>query len=935
MKKKIALFIFLMMSILNIRTMYALDGSGGDTGTPGTNFGNTSNYTVSFDYGCEGISIVIKDSSGKVKARKTKYLYIDGWMNSNGSASATKLYDHLNIPYKNKQGNYTKLLEYIKEMGDISFQTGDYITIEPFGTFREKGTTCSSSNAYRVTFRSLTDSKAKVSTTNGKLYLYQQYYKFATALANAASVETTISGYSGVGSTSCNLDTGAVKYKGGGEGNYPFCGYSSSNNNYSGDPKIGYGIVVVRYSDIYKKIAYNMNGWAKRGDNDTTNPGGKRSDLDNSKPIPSNSPYQNASKNIYVGTAHSGNITMNAGSSIDRSAYIYYSYLSENGSITLPRISEINLSGYNYYNFVGWSLDQQCSNSGEFFEQGSTIKLSNFSGKTINRGWNDDTAKDKDGDYVLFACWKQPTEGYLQIKKVNSNGTLINVSSKDNEAKFQIYKGSGCVEGNKLGGLVGTGTQGTYKSEKLTVGDYSVKEINAPTKSGIEYIVDSSCHNVTITDKNTTTNPAIISVTNGVKGCEDIIKNDNSISNRIELYTKSYPNFNSLLDFNNQYNNQNPCSNRVWTPAADATCLGGGASSNYNLFTKDNLSNYTFTEQIPNTQTTAYCAERVEFHSKSTIINPSKAGQLFIKSNLEDGTAVEATLKIKCYAYNKNNELLKDVNLNLGSVDNFLKDVKLGDTNLEPSNPKNITVKIGEEYIQTIKYKFKKTYSSNGSGELIEYSNNAGTTCKNCKFLGYGKASKLNTATSNNNINFEYSYRLSDTGNYTTSKGTCSYIIEPEIVKDNKLELEFRSIQVTNPFPGKEGKQRIPGSNWNIDNKDSYLLDRPNSYGIISRTNERVDKPKYVINLSKSEIQNIRNDNKGKNYDDYNIGCIDTNTGQVCRSTYLTELQNKKVLTINYSEKRSKYCDYLKTNGKTLPDVCSRYADYKSYEWLK
>ena len=132
-------------------------------------------------------------------------------------------------------------------------------------------------------------------------------------------------------------------------------------------------------------------------------------------------------------------------------------------------------------------------------------------------------------------------------------------------------------------------------------------------------------------------------------------------------------------------------------------------------------------------------------------------------------------------------------------------------------------------------------------------------------------------------------------------------------MQGDKLQLEFRSIQVTNAFPGKDGNQRLPGSNWNIENKDELLLNRPNSYGIIPETEERVS-PKYVIKLSKENIDKIREDNKNnpQGYEDYNLKCV--NEGETCISNYLDTLTSRGVLTINNSEKRQQYDNYNKNH---------------------
>ena len=145
-------------------------------------------------------------------------------------------------------------------------------------------------------------------------------------------------------------------------------------------------------------------------------------------------------------------------------------------------------------------------------------------------------------------------------------------------------------------------------------------------------------------------------------------------------------------------------------------------------------------------------------------------------------------------------------------------------------------------YLQKYYYKnydLNKVYVNNGTGrEPVSY------PCTECKFLGYGFISKLYNGNNSENCSYIDSTRkelglncivpwsikftLKDQETDFTSE-TCTYNIKDEIVDcigDNcsgntpklELQLEFRIIDTDNPFPGKSGQGRTPGSNWRLNN---------------------------------------------------------------------------------------------------------------------
>lgn len=83
-------------------------------------------------------------------------------------------------------------------------------------------------------------------------------------------------------------------------------------------------------------------------------------------------------------------------------------------------------------------------------------------------------------------------------------------------------------------------------------------------------------------------------------------------------------------------------------------------------------------------------------------------------------------------------------------------------------------------------------------------------------------------------------------------------------------------------FPGKNGKGRTPGSNWNSDSLiEKIITNRQDVYN---------NEPMYEIVLDYSTLKNIRSDNKQINYDYGNFNNLDCNeNGTACISKFLRE----------------------------------------------
>lgn len=225
-------------------------------------------------------------------------------------------------------------------------------------------------------------------------------------------------------------------------------------------------------------------------------------------------------------------------------------------------------------------------------------------------------------------------------------------------------------------------------------------------------------------------------------------------------------------------------------------------------FSSSDISCYTDTVKTTSGET-AYCLTTVNITNllgKNEF--SSKSGQILINAQYP----YEAHMKRWCFASSNSN-------FNNMNINSFETIVRFEDESYKKNSNDlffdNGGQKDGLYYFDKIlKFSFPKIYSHNGDGKLSE------NFCSDCKFLGYGLISKLNSNKQNGKISFTYSmaYNALKSENIT-KEGTCKYTTYPEIItkkeKENEeLNLEFRIIDISNPFPGKNGTGRKVGNNW-------------------------------------------------------------------------------------------------------------------------
>lgn len=516
-----------------------------------------------------------------------------------------------------------------------------------------------------------------------------------------------------------------------------------------------------------------------------------------------------------------------------------------------------------------------------------------------------------------------PKKGKLKIRKINLKNNLIASDSSN----FAIYKtqaecNSGASPFRQLSTNMGSGVSNVIE---LDAGTYYYKETKAP--SGYVIGDNNVCKSVQINSDETTT----LTVTNKT-ACEYDFDKDSSIANRIYLYQNKYTGYNELLNFTKS-NAVDACSHSQCTYDSGNSCLAIEKFGYNASFSGNNLSCYNDTITVDTN--VGYCLTTFSLKNELGKTNfSSKSGQMIIQRLEGNNLLVTGTLKKECYVYGVSNAQILDSKYYTTYIGNLKFDGITISPTWNTDGIKEPNLKLSKDGIKyfgsvTANYYLPKVYAKNGTGEL-----NPGP-CSTCKFLGYGILSKfldnINNKYNNDNpmiLPFELDFKTdvfkNDKGKITkikisdnSNRNACTYVPIPEIITntcdpkkekcDNNLNLEFRLIDTSNPFPGKSGTGRKVGSNWcsetncqnNNDLITGIILNKPNSYGKIPSSNMSKE-PIYTIKLTSDTINKIREYNKGKSYDDYTLECDDD--GYNCISTFLRDVLGSELTTNRTNE---------------------------------
>lgn len=229
--------------------------------------------------------------------------------------------------------------------------------------------------------------------------------------------------------------------------------------------------------------------------------------------------------------------------------------------------------------------------------------------------------------------------------------------------------------------------------------------------------------------------------------------------------------------------------------------------------------------------------------------------------------------------YNLNNDLFRYV---LKDGQSFSGD---GVSGMGPST----TISDLKEYYDTFGGNF--SYFDIGYGNLpVSYKTKAGTYNNlSLTFSNLGHRGKLDAI-----LNSHDTY-----GNYS-----CPYTVTNGIIQndnDKGLDVVYRTISLTEPFPGMSGDGRYPGNNWTYDSEIDYknlydyttvsgndLVDRYiiNNRGVESDQVYKIE-PMYTFELNPTVIKAIREYNDSNEYADFDLDCTN---GKKCISDFLTDI---------------------------------------------
>lgn len=172
-----------------------------------------------------------------------------------------------------------------------------------------------------------------------------------------------------------------------------------------------------------------------------------------------------------------------------------------------------------------------------------------------------------------------------------------------------------------------------------------------------------------------------------------------------------------------------------------------------------------------------------------------------------------------------------------------------------------------------------------------------------CDGISTGNSTiKTNYFTSGNTTKLKF-----NNDSISSSNISCSFNIE--VGKKIEDILIYRPIDLSNPFPGKNGKGRTAGSNWSESDITNYIKSRQEAY---------TKKPMYSFTLTPSNIKKIREYNKTHTYDDFNLNCRDE--GSACFSEFIA--------TYKGMMNKDKSSCYFATNEERTVASFNSCADY-------
>lgn len=418
-------------------------------------------------------------------------------------------------------------------------------------------------------------------------------------------------------------------------------------------------------------------------------------------------------------------------------------------------------------------------------------------------------------------------------------------------------------------------------------------DINGNKVSVNQYSASCGCRVVTSGGKTTyyNSNAEVTSEQGYNQTCKTCAQRvTNNIFERISLY-QEYKD--KAIDYRNLLNltktGAQACSEgNPYT--LDSTCL---TINSKDTFTANNMSKYTYTTDINGK--TAYCNSSFDLVSNiGTSWGKVISGRAYIGGNGIQSKIATAKLTMKCYLYSNS---ITDADKNADPFSNLtypsvISSINLGGQTLEYNVTSTNTIRKQNnnymEYTKTynVSYLIPKVNIDKITGLLANEESESTTT-------NYGFYSKFsdNGTTS---INFNVSFGSNGSGIKVNEKDLCYYTAYPELINGD-LRLQFRTIDTSNPFIGKDGVGRRVGANWCVETtNNSWDCSSNNSLvqRVIINANNSYNKdsvtPKYRFVLTPSTINKIRDYNKTVKIDEYRTKCSDG----ICVNTFFEKIKD-------------------------------------------
>ena len=515
--------------------------------------------------------------------------------------------------------------------------------------------------------------------------------------------------------------------------------------------------------------------------------------------------------------------------------------------------------------------------------------------------------------------WNEP--GKILIKKTTTNGITIRSS-----AKFSLYSDSACTTLIASNLSTSSGIL-EYKSDKIIKDtNYYLKETSAP--SGY-HTPKNNCIAVKAVSLNTVKSNA--KEIQNPSECEYDFDElaDKSMTGRIQFYLShgKYKNYKNILNLN-KTTGKDACTPIETKTNYESGCLG--IKTNYDTsFKETNLSSYDSIQTYEN-NTYSFCKTIFSFNSNvgenGSIKNSYsynngkidfglfKSGKMVLSRNVENKKIAEGILNIVCYVYGpKSTQYVNDKSYKETDYNSKVKSVMLYKNSdktkvnyLTNENFKSFVTNTNIASPQCIKhnvtltydYSLSPIYARYGLGEVVSK-----TSSLKKREIGYGIISSFKEI---GKVKLKFDAKI---GDETISNDYCTYSVKQELVKcidgtcddsdDSwELNLAFRQISKSNPFPGKDGTGRKTGSNWcdgsncNVENNNiikETITDKNDSY------NSTGTGPKYIINLNSKTIEQIKDKYKDQAYDDFGENCDDRQKG-TCANNFIDWMNDQGYL---------------------------------------